>query len=63
VVTFANEHEEPDHYLGTLGDFRNEACVNDLVLELGIDALPDLDNKAAELLTLCSDRLPVRKWD
>jgi hypothetical protein len=49
-VAWANEVDEPNHYLGPVGDFRNEAIVSDLVEELGIAALPALDFRAAELL-------------
>jgi hypothetical protein len=49
-VAWANEVDEPHHYLGPVGDFRNEAIVSDLVAELGVSALPALDLRAAELL-------------
>jgi hypothetical protein len=49
-VAWANEADEPNHYLGPVGDFRNEAIVSDLVAELGVSALTALDMRAAELL-------------
>lgn len=50
LVAFANESDQPEHYLGPVGDFRNEAIVSDLVSELGLAALPALDAEAAALL-------------
>ena len=49
-VAWANEVDESNHYMGPVGDFRNEAIVSDLVAELGVSALHALDLRAAELL-------------
>jgi hypothetical protein len=49
-VALDNQSTEPGHYLGAIGDFRNEAQVSDLIQELGVAALPALDAKAASIL-------------
>jgi hypothetical protein len=51
LVALANESDDPSHYLGPVGDFRNEAIVSDLVRELGLASLPALDSEAAILLS------------
>ena len=51
LVAFVNQSDEPTHYLGLDGDFRNEAMVSGLVEELGLAALPALDSEAAMLFS------------
>jgi hypothetical protein len=50
AVSWANESDDPSHYLGPVGDFRNEAMVSDMIQELGLAAIPALDAAASEIL-------------
>jgi len=50
MCKWANESKDPQHYLGPVGDFRNEAMVNDMMLELGLSAIPALEAEAAKLV-------------
>lgn len=47
---FANQHDTVEQYCGPVGDFRNEAQVNDLVGELGEKRARELDAAAREWL-------------
>jgi hypothetical protein len=48
-VGFEDQNASPPHYCGPVGDFRNEAMVNDLVAELGFARAAELDREAAEM--------------
>ncbi|MEP7216462.1 MAG: hypothetical protein ABI782_09430 [Anaerolineaceae bacterium] len=48
-VGFEDQNASPPHYCGPVGDFRNEAMVSDLVVELGFARAAELDREAAEL--------------
>lgn len=45
-VTLRNISEDPGHYLGEVGDFRNEPQVSELVDLLGLDRCKALDVEA-----------------
>lgn len=49
-VAWANESSDASHYSGPVGDFRNESMVSCMITELGLAALPELDEAAARLL-------------
>ena len=49
-VAWSNQADESDHYLGPVGDFRNEPMVWGLIQELGVSVLPVLDERALKLL-------------
>lgn len=53
LTEFDNQEPDPDdpsHYCGKVGDFRNESMVSDLVEELGFDKVRQLDKKAENFL-------------
>ena len=47
---FQDENHTPPHYRGPVGDFRNESMVSELVLTLGFDEIPSLDDEASAWL-------------
>jgi hypothetical protein len=52
LVSFEDKNNDPPHYRGAIGDFRNEAQVVDLVEELGFTKIKQIDTKAREWLKL-----------
>ena len=49
-VNFDDRNKTPPHYCGPVGDFRNEAMVSWLVVELGFEQVRKLDAEAAAWL-------------
>ena len=47
-VDFADKNKSPPYYCGPVGDFRNEAEVSDLLVDLGFERIRELDVLAAE---------------
>lgn len=47
-VAFDDFSDDPNHYQGAVGDFRNEAQVSELVSELGKDVCREIDKEADE---------------
>ena len=50
-VGFRDQNEDPPHYCGPVGDFRNESQVSELVKELGWDRIRQIDLQARKWLT------------
>ena len=50
LALFANQHATLEQYCGPVGDFRNEAQVNGLLVELGESRIRELDAAASEWL-------------
>ena len=49
-IGFRDKNNDPPHYCGPVGDFRNESQVSELVSELGWDKIRQIDLKAREWL-------------
>jgi hypothetical protein len=47
-VRFKNLSDDPSHYTGEVGDFRNEPQVSDLIDQLGFERCLELDAEADE---------------
>ncbi len=52
TVGWEDLNHTPPYYCGTVGDFRNESMVSELVVELGWERVRQLDQEAARWLAV-----------